>query len=42
MYWGYSFANAPRKDARMVFTAAMNDIKRQIANDYTRLADALK
>ncbi len=42
MYWGYSLSQAPRKDARYVFTACMEDIKYQIEKDYTRLTEALK
>jgi hypothetical protein len=42
MYWGYSMENAPKRSARIAFTECMKDIKRQIANDYDRLAAALE
>ncbi|MCL1957856.1 MAG: hypothetical protein FWF63_11070 [Fibromonadales bacterium] len=41
MYWGYSFADAPKRNVRLVFAECMKDIKHQIANDYDRLNEAL-
>jgi hypothetical protein len=41
MYWGYSFADGPKRNARLVFAECMKDIKQQIANDYDRLNAAL-
>jgi len=41
-YWGYSFDNAIRYNARIAFTKCMNDIKLQIMNDYARLYPILE
>jgi len=42
LYWGYSYNDSMRRNARLIFTDCMEDIKRQIGKDYTRLMDALK
>ena len=42
LYWGYSYNNSMKRNARLIFTGCMEDIKRQIEKDYTRLIEALK
>jgi len=42
LYWGYNMDNAFRRNARLVFIACMEDIKRQINEDYYRLVKALQ
>jgi hypothetical protein len=41
MYWGYKEAVLPHINYRLIFTKCMEDIKRQIEKDYSKLYDAL-
>ena len=42
LYWGYSYNNSMKRNARLIFIGCMEDIKRQIAKDYDRLVKALQ
>ena len=42
LYWGWGISAANDVNKRKIFTECMEDIKRQITKDYSRLYDALK
>jgi len=42
LYWGWGLEAMTDRNKRVIFTECMEDIKRQIENDYQRLSAALK